>query len=263
MTDQQLLHRRTDGIVILTLNNPDRRNALSSVMLAELKAALDRIKEDSTVRVVILRSQGPVFSSGHDLRELVNGDAESYAGVFAACTSVMEAIRLLPQPVIAEVQGLATAAGCQLVATCDLAIASDTASFATPGGADRPVLHYSRRGRVPRRPQQEGLGDVTNRPPGPSQRGGGIRSHQPGRARRETGGGGDDAGSSDKRRQRLHRCAGQGGFPPAAGDGHTSSLRNGREGDGGEPAGRRRQRGHHGLSGKAHPKLDNLTGPDL
>ena len=133
MTDQQLLHRRTDGIAILTLNNPDRRNALSSVMLAELKAALDRIKEDSTVRVVILRSQGPVFSSGHDLRELVNGDAESYSGIFAACTSVMEAIRLLPQPVIAEVQGLATAAGCQLVATCDLAIASDTASFATPG----------------------------------------------------------------------------------------------------------------------------------
>ena len=133
MTDQQLLHRRTDGIAILTLNNPDRRNALTSVMLAELKAALDRIKEDSTVRVVILRSQGPVFSSGHDLRELVNGDAEIYAGIFAACTSVMEAIRLLPQPVIAEVQGLATAAGCQLVATCDLAIASDTASFATPG----------------------------------------------------------------------------------------------------------------------------------
>lgn len=133
MADQQLLHRQIDGIAILTLNNPDRRNALSSVMLAELKAALDRIKEDSTVRVVVLQSKGPVFSSGHDLRELVDGDAESYAGVFAACTSVMEAIRLLPQPVIAEVQGLATAAGCQLVATCDLAIASDTASFATPG----------------------------------------------------------------------------------------------------------------------------------
>ncbi len=133
MADQLLLHRQIDGIAILTLNNPDRRNALSSTLLAELKAALDRIKEDSSVRVVVLRSQGTVFSSGHDLRELVDRDAETYAGIFAACTSVMEAIRLLPQPVIAEVQGLATAAGCQLVATCDMAIAADTASFATPG----------------------------------------------------------------------------------------------------------------------------------
>ena len=133
MIDQLILHKQDDGILYLTLNNPDSRNSLSSHLLAELKDSLDDIQDDSTVRVVVVRSEGPAFSSGHDLNELVNGDTESYASLFAACTSVMEAIRLSPKPVIAEVQGLATAAGCQLVATCDLAIASETALFATPG----------------------------------------------------------------------------------------------------------------------------------
>ena len=133
MADQLLLRKQVDGILYLTLNNPDRRNSLSSRLLAELKDNLDDIHDDSTVRVVVIRSQGPAFSSGHDLNELVNRDTESYTILFAACTSVMEAIRLSPKPVIAEVQGIATAAGCQLVATCDLAIASETALFATPG----------------------------------------------------------------------------------------------------------------------------------
>ena len=133
MIDQLILHKQDDGILYLTLNNPDSRNSLSSHLLAELKDSLDDIQDDSTVRVVVVRSEGPAFSSGHDLNELVNGDTGSYASLFAACTSVMEAIRLSPKPVIAEVQGLATAAGCQLVATCDLAIASETALFATPG----------------------------------------------------------------------------------------------------------------------------------
>ena len=133
MADQLLLRKQVDGILYLTLNNPDRRNSLSSRLLAELNDNLDDIHDDSTVRVVVIRSQGPAFSSGHDLNELVNRDTESYTILFAACTSVMEAIRLSPKPVIAEVQGIATAAGCQLVATCDLAIASETALFATPG----------------------------------------------------------------------------------------------------------------------------------
>jgi len=133
MIDQLSLHKQDDGTLYLTLNNPDSRNSLSSHLLAELKDSLDDIQDDSTVRVVVVRSEGPAFSSGHDLNELVNGDTGSYASLFAACTSVMEAIRLSPKPVIAEVQGLATAAGCQLVATCDLAIASETALFATPG----------------------------------------------------------------------------------------------------------------------------------
>ena len=122
-----------DGIAVLTLTNPKKRNVLSSRTLAALEEWLDWIAHDPDARVVVIRSEGPVFSSGHDLNELVNGDAGEYTAVFDACTRVMEGIRLLPKPVIAQVQGLATAAGCQLVATCDIAVAADTAAFATPG----------------------------------------------------------------------------------------------------------------------------------
>lgn len=122
-----------DGIAVLTLTNPRKRNVLSSRTLAALEEWLDWIAKDPEARVVVIRSEGPVFSSGHDLNELVNGEAEDYTAVFDACTRVMEGIRLLPKPVIAQVQGLATAAGCQLVATCDIAVAADTAAFATPG----------------------------------------------------------------------------------------------------------------------------------
>jgi enoyl-CoA hydratase/carnithine racemase len=122
-----------DGIAILTLNHPEKRNALSHALLGSLKQHLAQIAADSAVRVVILRAVGPVFSSGHDLRELVGGDEGQYTALFARCTDVMEAIRKLPQPVIAEVDGVATAAGCQLAATCDLVLASEDATFATPG----------------------------------------------------------------------------------------------------------------------------------
>ena len=128
-----LYNYATDGIAVLTLNNPQRRNALSARTLAALEERLAEIARDPSARVVVIRSEGPVFSSGHDLNELVNGSAEDYTAIFDACTRVMEAIRLLPKPVIAQVQGLATAAGCQLVATCDIAVAADTAAFATPG----------------------------------------------------------------------------------------------------------------------------------
>lgn len=130
---QVVQHTLIDSIAVLTLNNTDKRNALSSGVLSALKAHLASIKEDRAVRVVVIRAAGTVFSSGHDLRELLACDAEDSAGLFALCTEVMEAIRLLPQPVVAQVQGLATAAGCQLVASCDIVVASDDASFATPG----------------------------------------------------------------------------------------------------------------------------------
>ena len=133
MAEQPVLYEVTDGIAVFTLNNPRKQNALSNSLLRALHSLLERIKDDDAVRVVVLRSEGPVFSSGHDLRELIDGDREIYSGIFEDCTLVMESIRLLPKPVIAQVQGLATAAGCQLVATCDLAIASETAGFATPG----------------------------------------------------------------------------------------------------------------------------------
>ena len=134
MPDTPVLYSlSSEGVATLTLNNPERRNALSSPTLEALERVLEQIAQDAEVRVVVLRSHGPVFSSGHDLNELVNGEAAEYTAVFEACTRVMEAIRLLPKPVIAQVQGLATAAGCQLVATCDIAVAADNAAFATPG----------------------------------------------------------------------------------------------------------------------------------
>lgn len=133
MTSKPVLYEAAESIGILMLNNPERRNALSEAVLREIKARLEEAMQDSNIRVVIIRAIGKVFSSGHDLRELVDRDEESYARVFARCTEVMEAIRLLPKPVIAQVQGLAAAAGCQLVATCDLAVASEDAAFATSG----------------------------------------------------------------------------------------------------------------------------------
>jgi enoyl-CoA hydratase/carnithine racemase len=122
-----------DGVAVLTLNNPERRNALSRTMLQHLKRALDRAAADKAVRAVVIRAAGPVFSSGHDLRELVGQPESDVATLFDLCTNVMETVRTLPKPVIAQVHALATAAGCQLVATCDLVVASENATFATPG----------------------------------------------------------------------------------------------------------------------------------
>ncbi len=122
-----------DGVAVLTLANPQRRNALSHEMLSALEAALSSIAAEPVVRAVVLRAEGPVFSSGHDLREVAGNDEAANQALFALCTRVMEAIRLLPKPVIAEVHALATAAGCQLVASCDLVVASENAAFATPG----------------------------------------------------------------------------------------------------------------------------------
>jgi len=123
----------TDAIATLTLSQPERRNALSRPLLQALRDALEAIARDTSVRVVILNAEGPAFSAGHDLRELVGAAPADAESLFALCTGVMERIRALPQPVIAAVQGVATAAGCQLVATCDLAVAAENASFATPG----------------------------------------------------------------------------------------------------------------------------------
>ena len=128
-----LLAQSQSGVTTLTLNRPERRNALSEAMLTELGAALERIAADKTTRVVVLAAAGPVFCSGHDLGEMVGRSEADYAALFARCSGVMQQIRRLPQPVIARVQGLATAAGCQLVAACDLAVATTEARFATPG----------------------------------------------------------------------------------------------------------------------------------
>jgi enoyl-CoA hydratase/carnithine racemase len=131
--NENVLLTKEGRIAILTLNRPQRRNALSLQLMRELIACLTRIEADRSVPAVILASTGTVFSSGHDLGELVDRSVAEYGEVFDACTELMERLQAIPQPVIAEVQGTATAAGCQLVATCDLAIASEHATFATPG----------------------------------------------------------------------------------------------------------------------------------
>jgi enoyl-CoA hydratase/carnithine racemase len=125
----------SDAVATVTLAHPEKRNALSLATMRELLRAFEAIGADRSVRAVILRALGPAFSAGHDLRELVvepDGAAER-AEIFATCVRLMTAIQSIPQPVIAEVSGIATAAGCQLVATCDLAVASTEARFATPG----------------------------------------------------------------------------------------------------------------------------------
>ena len=133
MSEPLVVQDIQEGIAILTLNDPTRRNVLSSAMMNDLRQYLSDAEQSPDVRVVVIAARGPVFSSGHDLRELADSDLEDQALIFSLCTDLMESIRLLPKPVIASVQGLATAAGCQLVATCDLAIASEDAGFATPG----------------------------------------------------------------------------------------------------------------------------------
>jgi enoyl-CoA hydratase/carnithine racemase len=133
MESSTLMVELEGEVARLTLNRPERRNALSEQLLTELEGTLARIVADTAVRVVVLTARGPVFCSGHDLREMVGRSEEDYRELFARCARVMLALRRLPQPVIARVQGLATAAGCQLVAACDLAVAAEGAAFATPG----------------------------------------------------------------------------------------------------------------------------------
>jgi enoyl-CoA hydratase/carnithine racemase len=122
-----------ERIGIVTLNHPDKRNALSREMLLALDEMLQGIVREDRLNVVILRGAGTVFSSGHDLREILQGDAPAVLELFETCFSTMQTIRRMPQIVVAEVHGIATAAGCQLVATADLAVASSVAKFATPG----------------------------------------------------------------------------------------------------------------------------------
>jgi enoyl-CoA hydratase/carnithine racemase len=120
-------------IAVVTLNRPERRNALSLELMLDLIAALDEVGRNPELRAVILAAAGKVFSSGHDLSQMTDRDINDYRRIFDVCCDLMQKIQSIPQPVIAEVQGIATAAGCQLVATCDLAIAAEEARFATPG----------------------------------------------------------------------------------------------------------------------------------
>jgi len=129
-----LLRDDADGIATLTMNRPEQMNLLTSEMLGALGSALDAIAKDTSVRVVVLAAAGKGFCAGHDLKEIrALHEPAKIEALFATCSGVMRAIEALPQPVIARVQGAAAAAGCQLVAQCDLAVASETAKFVTPG----------------------------------------------------------------------------------------------------------------------------------
>jgi enoyl-CoA hydratase/carnithine racemase len=133
MTFENICYALEGQTAILTLNRPERRNALSLGLMQDAIACLDGIGRNREVRAVILAAAGKVFCSGHDLSEMTGRDINEYRRIFDVCTELMTKIQSVPQPVIAEVQGIATAAGCQLVATCDLAVAAEEARFATPG----------------------------------------------------------------------------------------------------------------------------------
>ena len=135
----QTLQAIDDGILHLKMNAPKKRNALSLAMISQLQNALDVAKDNAEIRVIVLSANGPGFCAGHDLKELTaarkndDGGRNFYSKTMAACATLMQTIVNHPKPIIADIRGVATAAGCQLVASCDLAIASDKAQFATPG----------------------------------------------------------------------------------------------------------------------------------
>ena len=160
--DPLLLRSDADGLARLTLNRPRQYNALSAGLMGELQTALEAIAEDATVSAVIIEGSGRGFCAGHDLKELRgrSGDRDFYQAIFKQCSRRMTTITALPQPVIAKVHGIATAAGCQLVATCDLAVADDAAHFGTPGVniglfCSTPMVALSR--AVPRKQAMEML----------------------------------------------------------------------------------------------------------
>ena len=133
MTYEHILVRDDGAITYVTMNRPERRNALSEAHMAELIDAFRAAGGRRETRAVILSGNGPAFSAGHDLREMLDRDVQTYRRIFDRCVELMTAIQTIPQPVVAQVHGIATAAGCQLAATCDLVVASDAARFATPG----------------------------------------------------------------------------------------------------------------------------------
>ena len=216
-----LLRETIDSnIAVLTLNRPQARNSLSEGLIGELHAALDEIRDDKSVRAVVIAANGPAFSAGHDMKELTarRSDADRgrayFAQIMNACSAMMQAVVHLPKPVVAAVQGIATAAGCQLVASCDLAVASEAASFATPGVdiglfCSTPMVALSR--NVPRKQAMEML--LTGEPVSASTR---ARHwpRQPRRRRRYRARCGDRACEKGRAEICLHGQARQGRVLP-------------------------------------------------
>ena len=223
-----LVEERTDGVLRLTLNRPEARNALSIELMTALVEALGRAAGDPHSRVVVIAGAGPAFCAGHDLRELRQDPRrETYQRIFGLCSELMLAIVRLPKPVIAEVHGVATAAGCQLVATCDLAVAAEEARFATPGVniglfCSTPMVALSR--AVGRKAAMEMLltGELID---AATARSLGLVNRVVPRARLARDG--RRARPADRRQIRLHRQDRQGGVLPSgrARSGRRLSLR--------------------------------------
>ena len=166
--DPLVIRTDNNGTSTLTLNRPKSYNALSQSLMLELQTHLDNIRIDQSIMVVVIKGAGPGFSAGHDLKEMRNNKNEVFfRNLFEQCSTLMQSIIKLPQPVIAQIHGTAAAAGCQLVATCDLAVASITAKFATPGVniglfCSTPMVAVSR--KLPRKKMMEMLlmGDLVD-----------------------------------------------------------------------------------------------------
>jgi len=133
MEYQEILVDSRDEVGLITLNSPQTLNALSSIMIMELIAALEGFGSDASVKVIVIKANGKHFCSGHNLNEMINGSMSEYQEIFRQCNRMMLLIHQIPQIVIAQVHGVATAAGCQLAATCDMVVAADNARFCTPG----------------------------------------------------------------------------------------------------------------------------------
>jgi enoyl-CoA hydratase/carnithine racemase len=133
MTYEEILYSTKGPVGYLTLNNPEKINALSKKMIGEIIHALDEIAEDESIKVLVIRGAGKHFCAGHYMAEMIDKGVKEYKFIFDQCSKMMQMIHEIPQPVIAQVQGIASAAGCQLVAWCDLAVAEEGARFATPG----------------------------------------------------------------------------------------------------------------------------------
>ena len=256
-----ILPSRADSVLTLTLNRPEARNALSEGVMQALQLSLDEAAEDAQVRVIILAAKGPAFCAGHDLKELTAHRADAdrglayYRALFAQCSHLMQTIVRHPKPVIAQVHAVATAAGCQLVATCDLAVASTEARFATPGVniglfCSTPMVALSR--NVPRKHAMEMLltGEAIDA----------ARAAELGLVNRVVAPNRLESETTDVRTPRrveagAHDQDRQGRVLSAAGDGLFGGLRLCERGDDAEHAGRRRRRRHWRVPGKAPTQM--------
>ena len=257
LTDRPVTVQRDGPVVTLVLSRPERRNPLSHETMTELTERLRETGDDPSVRAVVLGAQGTAFCAGHDIDELATRDAAVHERVFAACAELMLTIHRLRQPVIARVQGIATAAGCQLVAACDLAVAAEARGSA-PRGQDRPLLHDPDGGAGPGRRPDARDGDAAHRRADRRPDRPGLGPRQPGRRpSTSTTRPSRSRGASPPRAARRSRSA---SAPP----GRTSACRwrrAYRHASGVMPQRRHRRRpgGHRGLPGEATAGLEPVT----